>query len=278
MPDSSSPSVVVIGSGAVRALPTRGGPSYLVQIGERRLLFDCGRIAVHNLHRFGFPAESIDEVYITHLHFDHISDLPLLLLLSWNNGRDARIPIYGPRGINHFLENGVRQAYQDDIDSRIAHGNRERDKLDWETIEITRDGLVFQNKDYTIETLATAHAGLRNFSYRITTGDTVIVITSDSEPDPRLVHFCRDADLLLVECSGTKAFYDSVAFGGWHLTPEDVGQIARDAKVKRVVLKHFVIESFSDDPKVAESMAETVRGIHPDGEIHAGEDGMRFDL
>ena len=44
------------------------------------------------------------------------------------------------------------------------------------------------------------------------------------------------------------------------------------------MLKHFVIESFSDDPKIAESMAETVRAIHPDGEIHAGEDGMRFDL
>jgi ribonuclease Z len=271
-------SVQIIGSGAVRALPDRGGPCYLLTIGDQRLLFDCGRCAVHNLHRFGTPVESVDQIYLTHLHFDHICDLPLLLLLSWNNGRDFRIPIYGPRGIDHFLENGVRTAYQADIDSRIAHGNRVREKLDWAATEITAPGLVHENATYRVETLPTAHAGLANWNFRITIGDKVVVITSDSEPDQRLVDFCRDADVLFIECSGTKAFYDSVAFGGWHITPEDVGQIARDAGAKQVVLKHFVIESFSDDPNIAESMAETVRGIYPAGQIHAATDGLKFDL
>ena len=271
-------SVQIIGSGAVRALPHRGGPSYLVTIDGRNLLFDCGRCAVHNLHRFGTPVESIDEVYITHLHFDHICDLPLLLLLSWNNGRESRLPIYGPKGIDPFLEGGVRQAYEADINSRVKHGNRVREKLDWAATEITNEGLVYENATYRVETIATAHAGLANWNFRITVGDKIVVITSDSEPDQRLVEFCRHADLLLVECSGTKAFYESVAFGGWHITPEDVGQIARDAGVKQVVLKHFVMESFSDDPDVAGKMAETVRSIHPDGEILAATDGLKLDL
>lgn len=271
-------SVVVAGSGAVRALPDRGGPCFLVKIGDENLVFDCGRSAVHNMSRMGFPVESISKIFITHLHFDHISDLPLLLLLSWNNGRDIRIPIFGPTGLSHFLENAVRHAYVDDINSRITHGNRQREKLDWALTEISREGLCFECDTYRIETLATAHAGLRNYNFKITTADKIVVITSDSEPDSRLVDFCRNADLLLVECSGTKAFYDSVAFGGWHLTPEDVGQLARDAQVKQVVLKHFVIESFSADPNIAESMADTVRQIHPQGEIFVGTDGLRFDL
>ena len=275
---SPSISVQIIGSGAVRALPERGGPCYLVTIDDRKLLFACGRCAVHTLRRFGAPVESIDEIYITHLHFDHISDLPLMLLLSWNNGRDARIPVFGPKGMDRFLENGVRTAYEADINSRISHGNRVRDKLDWAATEITKEGLVYGNATYRIDALATAHAGLANWNYRITVGGKTIVITSDSEPDQRLVEFCRGADLMLVECSGTKAFYESVAFGGWHITPEDVGQIARDAGVKQVVLKHFVMESFSDDPDVAEKMAETVRGIHAEGEIFAATDGLKFEL
>jgi len=104
------------------------------------------------------------------------------------------------------------------------------------------------------------------------------VITSDSEPDPRLIEFCRDADLMVVECSGTKEFYDTQAWGGWHMTPEDVGRIAREAGVKKVVLKHLVIESFSKDPDVSEKMAETIRSLHPDGEILVAEDGMLFDV
>lgn len=45
----SSPSVLVAGSGAVRAHPMRGGPCYLVTIDDQNLLFDCGRCTVHNL-------------------------------------------------------------------------------------------------------------------------------------------------------------------------------------------------------------------------------------
>lgn len=270
-------SVLVAGSGAVRALPHRGGPCYIVRIGDDNLLFDCGRCAVHNMSRFGYPVETISEVFITHLHFDHVSDLPLLILLSWNNGRDRRLPVHGPEGIAHFLEAGLRQAYIDDIDCRVAHGKK-RENLEWTTTEITKDGLVRETPTYKIEALRTAHAGLRNFNYRITTGDKVIIITSDSEPDPRLVDFCRDADLLLIECSGTAEFYKTQAWGGWHITPEDIGRIARDANVKQVILKHLVIESFSSDQNIAESMAQTVRTIHPHGQVSVATDGMKIEL
>jgi ribonuclease Z len=278
MSASSDLSVQIIGSGAVRALPHRGGPCYLVTLNGRKLVFDVGRCAVHNLHRLGTPVESIDEIFITHLHFDHICDLPLLLLLSWNNGREVHIPIHGPKGINDFLEHGVRTAYAADINSRISHGNRVREKLDWNATEITTEGTICETDDYRIDVLATAHAGLANWNYRITTTDKIVVITSDTEPDQRLVDFCRDADLMLVECSGTKEFFDTVAFGGWHIAPEDVGQIARDAGVKRVVLKHFVQDCFTDDPNVAESLAEIARKIYPAGEIHAATDGLKFEL
>ncbi len=270
-------SVLIAGSGAVRAHPTRGGPCYLVTIDGQNLLFDCGRCAVHNLSRFGVPVETISEVFITHLHFDHICDLPLLLLLSWNNGRDRRLPICGPKGIDGFLENGLRKAYVPDIESRVAHG-KNRNHLEWDTMEIAKEGLVRESESFTIDTLATKHAGLINYNYRITTPSSRIVITSDSEPDPRLIDFCRGADLLLIECSGTKEFYDTQAWGGWHMTPEYVGHIAREAGVKKVILKHLVIESFSDDPNVSENMAEVVRSLHPEGETLVAEDGMRITV
>lgn len=275
-PDSVS--VLLAGSGAVRAHPTRGGPCYVVSIDGQNLLFDCGRCAVHNMSRFGVPVESIAEIYITHLHFDHICDLPLLLLLSWNNGRTRKLPVYGPTGIADFLEHGLRQAYAKDIASRMAHGKKTIDGLLWETTELTKEGIVRKTGVWKIDTLITQHAGLLNFSYRITTVRHRIVITSDSEPDPRLVDFCRDADLVLIECSGTKEFYATKAWGGWHMTPEDIGRLTCEAAVKKVVLKHLVIESFSPDPGISEAMAATVRLLHPEAEVIVGADGMRFDL
>lgn len=279
MPDSSALSVLIVGSGAVRSHPTRGGPSFLVTVAGRHLLFDCGRCTVHNPARFGVPVETIHEVFITHLHFDHVCDLPLLLLLSWNNGRTHQMPVSGPAGIAGFLEHGLRQAYAADIESRLKHSKKQIDGLLWDATELTREGLVRQTPTVTIDTLITRHAGLLNFNYRLRTGDKTVVVMSDSEPDPRIVDFCRDADLVLIECSGTRAFFDSVAWGGWHTTPEQVGEIMRDAGARRVVLKHLVMESFrGNDPRVSAAMADTVRAIHPQGEIVVAEDSLRLDL
>lgn len=268
-------SVLLVGSGAVRAHPTRAATCQIVSVNGRNLLIDCGRGAVHNMSRFGVPVETIDEVYLSHLHFDHVSDLPMLLLLSWNNGRSHTMPVYGAVGTEHFLEHGLRQAYKDDIQSRVTKGGKDPAKLEWAVQEIRSEGVLRAEPGLTISTLRTKHGGLDNHNFRFDTPGARVVITSDTEPDPRLIGFAKGADLLIVECSGTKEFYQTQAWGGWHMTPEDVGALAREAGVKTVVLKHLVVESFSDDPQVSEKMAETVRGLF-DGEVLVGEDGMRF--
>lgn len=271
-------SVMIAGSGAVRAHPQRGGPCFVVRVGARNLVFDCGRLAVHNLSRFGLPVEDVTDVFITHLHFDHICDLPLLLLLSWNNGRTRRLPVTGPHGIADFLELGLRQAYAHDIRSRTSHG-KNVSYLDWDVTELTQEGPCLEDADFTIDTLITKHGGLLNFNYRVRSAGRTVVVMSDSEPDPRIVDFCRDADLVLFECSGTKEFYATVPWGTWHATPEDVGALMRAAGAKQVVLKHLVIESFrNQDPQVSEAMAATVRAIHRAAKVFVAADGMTFDL
>lgn len=277
MTQATSPSVTLIGTGAVRAHPTRGGASFLLEIAGEKLLFDCGRLAVHNLNRLGVTTDRIDRVLITHLHFDHLTDLPLLVLLSWVHGRDRSLPVHGPIGIAEFLEYGVRKAFAPDIQSRLDHG-RDPAGLAWEALEMAEEGVLLETPDYTIDTLRTNHAGLLNFSFRIKTASQTIVITSDSEADPRFIEFCRDADLVLIECSGTQDFYDSQQWGTWHMTPEQIGKIANEASIKKLVLKHLVIESFSKDPNISESMAQTIRELHPTGEVLVGADGMTIPL
>ena len=93
------------------------------------------------------------------------------------------------------------------------------------------------------------------------------------------MEFCRDADLVLVECSGTQEFLDTVPWGSWHMTPEQIGEVMREAQAKKVVLKHLVIESFKEnDQNVSEEMAKTAQKIYPEGEVIAGTDGMKFNF
>lgn len=265
----------MIGSGAVRVNLNRGGPAQVVQIGDQALLFDCGRGAVHNLVRFGYPVEDINRVFITHLHFDHTCELAYFILLSWNNGRREKLRIYGPPGLGQLLEHAVRGAYDEDIKSRLAHG-KDPSGLEFEVVEIQTDGPALTEAGQTVA-LSTPHADIANLNYRVDAGGKRIVITSDTQPDDSLIEFCRDADLLVCECSGTSSFLSQHPWGSWHMTPETVARLATEAGVKQVVIKHLVIENFTDDPLVSEKMAFQIREAYA-GEVRVGSDGLRLEL
>jgi 7,8-dihydropterin-6-yl-methyl-4-(beta-D-ribofuranosyl)aminobenzene 5'-phosphate synthase len=74
-------------------LKTAWGFSCLVETPQRSVLFDTGSdgpTLLSNLHRLGLPPESIDAVFISHLHRDHTGGLGDLL------SRRAGLTVYLP--------------------------------------------------------------------------------------------------------------------------------------------------------------------------------------
>ena len=61
------------------------------------------------------------------------------------------------------------------------------------------------------------------------------------------------------------------------MSPADVAALARRAEVKHVVLKHLVVDDWSDDPTVCDKMAEHVRAQFR-GEVTVGTDGLMIEL
>ena len=58
----------------------------------------------------------------------------------------------------------------------------------------------------------------------------------------------------------------------YHTTPEEIGVLASNASVKKLILNHFVPPVFDEDVLV-ERIAK-----HFDGEIVVGKDLMQFDI
>src|SRR3954462_15049025 len=55
----------------------------LVEANGEKLLFDCGRGVLFRMVQAGIAPESVTKVFITHLHSDHVVDIPDLLLTPW---------------------------------------------------------------------------------------------------------------------------------------------------------------------------------------------------
>lgn len=266
--------VVLLGSGAVRPVPGRDGPAQVVVVDGEPLLFDCGRGAATGLRRTGIPPETVHTVFLTHLHFDHVSDLPYFILTTWVIGRERDVALFGPPGTKHFIETSVRGAYEADIRSRFGHG-RSPFGLDAKVTEIGKEGEVLVTDAYRVVARPVEHGGMPNLAYRVESPKGVVVVLGDVARGQDLTEFVAGADLLLCECSGTKEFLEhpSRPWGAWHMTPADVARLASRAGVKTVVLKHFVME---DESAIA-SLGEEVRREFA-GEVLVGRDGLAIDL
>jgi ribonuclease Z len=268
---------VMLGSGAVRNNPRRGGPAQILQVGDRVLMFDCGRAACTGLAHAGVSVETVDQLFLTHLHFDHICDFPYFVLVGWNNGRKNRLRVFGPEGTEQFVTRIIQPPFEQDINSRLGHG-KDPFGLDPQVVEIREEGNFLIEEAYCISAVFVKHAGnMPSLVYRVSAGGRRIVITGDGLPSPKLTEFCRNADLLVSECSGTREFLAQYPWGRWHTTPQTLAAMASEAGVRRVMIKHFVIEDITGDLAAAQRMADQIRQAY-DGEVIVGEDGLEVSI
>src|SRR5712691_5990113 len=91
--------LALVGTGGMMPLPTRWLSSVLVRYGPHLVLFDCGEGTQISLRFIGWGIKNIDLVLISHVHGDHVTGLPGLLLTQGNAGRTEPLQIVGPSGL-----------------------------------------------------------------------------------------------------------------------------------------------------------------------------------
>src|SRR5579863_4541500 len=109
--------VTVLGTGTPFPNAERFGSAILVEAGGEKLLFDCGRGAVIRLSQAGVRVQSVDALFLTHLHFDHTVGIPDLWLTGWFLGRDHTLRVWGPTGTREMTDQ-LSQAYKFDVYAR----------------------------------------------------------------------------------------------------------------------------------------------------------------
>src|SRR5437588_8615241 len=98
--------LALVGTGGMLPLPNRWLSSVLLRHGRHLVLFDCGEGTQISLRSLGWGIKDIDLILISHVHGDHVTGLPGLLLSQANSARTEPVRIVGPPGIRGVL-NGL---------------------------------------------------------------------------------------------------------------------------------------------------------------------------
>ena len=96
--------VTLLGCGGMMPMKNRWLTSCYILCNGRAVLIDCGEGTQIALKNTTCKAKKIDMICITHFHADHISGLPGFLLSMGNEGREEKITIAGPRGIERIVK------------------------------------------------------------------------------------------------------------------------------------------------------------------------------
>jgi ribonuclease BN (tRNA processing enzyme) len=290
-------------------LGTQGGPNIRLQRAETSnalvvddvvYLIDCGYGALRNLHAADLQYRDVSTVVLTHLHDDHISDLPAFLTHQWTGGRIDRTEVYGPYGTADMIKAAV-QFMKPNTEIRLvdeARTVRPENMFFGHDIEAEASAVtVLKDERVTITAIenthfppeSKAHMPYRSVSYRFDTPDRSFVFSGDTAYSENLVNLAKGADILVCEAMEKavtrKNFERRVAAGeykdnpegiwhhvqGTHSELEVVGRMASEAGVKTVVLNHLVPGALIEIPD-----SDYIDGVRKtfDGEVILGRDLM----
>ncbi len=289
--------VVLLGTGSPLPNADRCGAGQVIIAGDDRVLIDCGWGAARRLFAAGIFPMLVDTVCFTHMHSDHITDMPDFMIMRWVGGAQKPLTVYGPTGTKRMVD-GFLDALADDIRFRFAHHG---DKLSQDGIKV-----IVHEVPATPDRAHIAEVGAMQIDsfevdhfpvvpalgFRLDAGSASVVISGDTKKCDNLTRASQDADVLISEAMNDNIFkvmrqrildagntrqaavMDDVP--DYHATTTDVAEMARDAGVKKLVLSHLIPPVPNEGP-LADAFANGMSEIFK-GEIVVGRDLMRFTV
>ena len=271
--------LTLLGTGCPSPSHLRYGPSSLVSYEGTNYLIDAGSGVTQRLSEVGIKPGEIDYFFITHLHSDHIVDLYQLFISGWHTGRETKFKVFGPKGLKSHFDK-IFEAYKEELDLRKEWEKRPNEEgLAYEITEIN-DELKIELDNATIESVKVDHHPVDPaFGYKFILGPKNIIFSGDTRYCEVLEKSSKNADILVhevfvgLEYDPVRMSSDTIEnISDYHTTPEEIGVLASNASVKKLILNHFVPPVFDEDVLV-ERIAK-----HFDGEIVVGKDLMQFDI
>jgi ribonuclease Z len=229
--------VVLLGTGmGPRVNLQQFGASTLIEAGAVRLLFDCGRGTTIRLAQVGVPIGSVSRVFLTHLHSDHVVQIPDLLLTGWaGGGRVIPLEIWGPEGTREMMDY-LQRAFTFDI-----HMRRDVDeKLAADGIKVIshdiKDGVVLDEQGVKVTAFLVDHGLLAPaFGYRVDYRGHSVVLSGDTRVSENLIRFAQGVDVLVHEVADAETNRDAARR---HTTPEQAGELFTRVKPRLAVYSH----------------------------------------
>ena len=299
--------LTILGSNS--AIPAHGRfPSASVlNIREQLYLIDCGEGTQMRMNDFKIKRSRIHQIFISHLHGDHIFGLAGLITSFSLMGRKEPLTIYAPAGLREIIEvqffhtqtTPVYELNFVEIDTGIHKKIFEDERVKVYSIplehRIPTCGFLFREQpdepNFLIEKIAQYQIPVSKINEikkgaDFITADGKLIPNTElvkSAPSPRSFAYCSDtiySEKIIPWIKGVDMLYHETTFLDnmsdyalltKHTTARQAGIIARKAAAGMLITGHYSTRYENLDPILAEAREEFPNTF-------LGLDGERFDV
>jgi len=296
-----------LGTGGAVPTTERNTSALLVNRDGDRLLFDAGEGTQRQMMRYntGF---AVSDVFVSHLHGDHVLGLPGLIQTWGFNDRTAPLSVHVPPGTADDVWNLLRAADTDPafpVDVReVAPGEVARKADEYEVravraahtasavgyalVEDERKGRFDRERAEELGVppgpkFSTLHGGepVELEDGTVVDPDEVVgppragrrvVYTGDTRPTDAVVEAAEGGDLLVHDATFADDALERARETG-HATAREAGEVAAEAGVARLALTHLSSRYTGEAGRLRREAAEAF-----DGEVLVPDDGQDLDV
>jgi ribonuclease BN (tRNA processing enzyme) len=272
---ASEISIQVLGSGGPE-LGKRASASYIIKRDNKALiLIDFGGGAFLRFGQAKANLEDLEAVLLTHLHIDHVVDLPALMKAGYFSQRTRPLAIVGPNSNNYFpsiseyldLQFGKNGAYR--YMSDILTSDSDSFTIYPQQVDSKKE-LSFNG--FTVTSIPVEHGIVPSLAYKIDIDGKRIVFSGDTTAhDKGLEILSKNADILIAHHAIPQEGYHAAR--RLHMTPERIAQIASVSTSDKLLLSHRMKRTYG-----AEQESSDIITKHYQGKIIWAEDLMNIDL
>jgi len=244
----------------------RAQTASLLEVGGELYLIDAGDGVARRMAEADVDTTKVGRIFITHDHGDHTAGLANLFSVAWQYNRRQPIQVIGPPGTDKAVEGALADDKVDE-EIRLSEG-LETPLKSLVRVKVAGTGVIYQDAHVKVTAVENTHfqfpkgspayGKYKSYAYRFDIGPRSVVFTGDTGPSPAVTALAKGADILVSEAmaidevrtrlekAGQWQIKTPHEREGWtkhmteeHITPEQAGEMARDAGVKTLVLSHL---------------------------------------
>lgn len=278
----------ILGSNAATPAHGRHLSAQVLTVGADVFLIDCGEGTQFQMLKFHVKRNKINHIFISHLHGDHIFGLIGLLMSYDLNGRTNPLHIYSPAGLEAIIDIQFSDQPKFPLHFHVTDPSVSTILFENSRVEVTSiplvhrvpcHGFLFAEKPYKANMLKEkieayqipyqAISAIKNGADYTLEDGTVIPHEelTQAPAKPRKFAYCSDtmySEAILPIIKGVDILYHEATFmqnllpkaqKTMHSTAQQAASIAKQAKVKQLILGHFSSRYDDLNPLLEEAKA-----------------------